>query len=412
MKRSLAIRIGFFLALIMLLSACVGLASGASNSITILRGSSCQGILPDCTDPGNDFECRDQLPECDECSSCDNCTSQGTWGPHQTTSNFETATLPTGCNSVEWQQSRLLAALNFWIDKGYNYCHHHIPGWLPPDDTQAANPTFRVTNSNNPNMTCTVNRYLDGSQNSDQNGSCTASTANCVGPDVLDQIQFQGVDCSDFTSWVYNFTGLSTQGQPLKTATGAQACDQRIINGIQQNNGVLLDINHNNFKQYQNLLQPGDLLFIMAGSKSSTPTKISHVVVWTGMTWGDIDSNTEYYKEQDGKTFGMAGDRVGGDFLSYGTVSTTTPLIVDSHFAGPAYRPFLGWYVKNLSHVRRIINASAVTSARNSTLKNLIMQIKCGKGVCKLTSSLSSSQALTYRPSSTASYMCSRPSGF
>lgn len=30
-------------------------------------------------------------------------------------------------------------------------------------------------------------------------------------------------------------------------------------------------------------------------------------------------------------------------------------MIIDSHYAGPAYRPFLGWYAERLSHVRRIV---------------------------------------------------------
>ena len=42
-------------------------------------------------------------------------------------------------------------------------------------------------------------------------------------------------------------------------------------------------------------------------------------------------------------------------------------MIIDSHFAGPAYRPFVlptaamkaDWYVLNLSHVRRIIDAQS-----------------------------------------------------
>ncbi|MGN6667250.1 MAG: hypothetical protein ACTHKH_09840, partial [Trinickia sp.] len=42
-------------------------------------------------------------------------------------------------------------------------------------------------------------------------------------------------------------------------------------------------------------------------------------------------------------------------------------MIIDSHFAGPAYRPFVlrttamkaDWYVANLSHVRRIIDADS-----------------------------------------------------
>jgi hypothetical protein len=122
MKWRMAFRIGVLLALIMLLSACGAQAFGARNLGSLPKDPSCQDILPDCTAPGNDFECRDQLPE------CDNCTSKSTWGPHQTITSFDNATVPTGCDSVEWQQSRLLAALDFWIDKGLNYCHHHIPG--------------------------------------------------------------------------------------------------------------------------------------------------------------------------------------------------------------------------------------------------------------------------------------------
>lgn len=42
-------------------------------------------------------------------------------------------------------------------------------------------------------------------------------------------------------------------------------------------------------------------------------------------------------------------------------------MIIDSHFAGPAYRPFVtptaslkaDWYVKDLSHVRRVIDADS-----------------------------------------------------
>ena len=364
----------------------------------------CLDIIPDCTDPRKDFACRDQLEPCDECpSSCDNCATKGTWGPHQTKTNFKAPTVPTGCDPISWKQSRLLASLNFWIDKAFNYCHHHIPDWLPPDDTLEANPKFRVTNLNNSGMTCTPNRYLDGSQHNNKTlGSCDKNQPNCVNADIPAQIQFQGLDCSDFTSWVYNFTGLSGEGRPLQTDIDAQACDQ------QENDGVLLDINRRNFNTYKKLLRPGDLLYIMAGQNSLKPsTKMVHVVVWTGKKWSDIQTDPAYYKEQDGKTFGQAGDRVGGDFLSYGKVSPDTPLIVDSHFAGPAYRPFLGWYVKNLSHVRRIIKPDLT----DLKLKKLVMTSTCKGNTCTVKSSLKPSYSLKYTYTSTTAY-CGRPADF
>jgi hypothetical protein len=41
-------------------------------------------------------------------------------------------------------------------------------------------------------------------------------------------------------------------------------------------------------------------------------------------------------------------------------------MIIDSHYAGPAYRPFDGWYKAKLSNVRRIIAADA--ARRDPTL--------------------------------------------
>lgn len=51
----------------------------------------------------------------------------------------------------------------------------------------------------------------------------------------------------------------------------------------------------------------------------------------------------------DAKSYVGKGDRLEGTWV-----------IADSHYAGPAYRPFLGWYRAKLSHVRRIINRNNV----------------------------------------------------
>nr|WP_251031632.1 hypothetical protein [Paraburkholderia strydomiana] len=37
-------------------------------------------------------------------------------------------------------------------------------------------------------------------------------------------------------------------------------------------------------------------------------------------------------------------------------------MIIDSHYTGRAYRPFVGWYAERLSHVRRIVGADAAAT--------------------------------------------------
>lgn len=43
-------------------------------------------------------------------------------------------------------------------------------------------------------------------------------------------------------------------------------------------------------------------------------------------------------------------------------------VIADSHYTGPNYRPFAGWYVTAFSHARRIISPGQQLPASNTTL--------------------------------------------
>ncbi len=270
-----------------------------------IQGGSCDSTLT------GDFASRDALPE-STAPDWQTTATAGTWGPRA--APLPVVNVPTVCDALSWRQQRVLAVIDKYVNLDLNYCHHHIPGWLPPDDSDQPHPKFRV--STGENMTCTANR--------------TDASGNIV---------WQGVDCSDFTSWVYNYAfGIPAGGAVMPTGIGQQACDLGVAPG------VALDYNRTNIAEViaAGKLQPGDLLYIMGGG---TSVQITHVILWTG--------------QQVGVNFDQS--RLAPDAASYvgsGQSLEGAWVIADSHYAGPAYRPFLGWYQASISHVRRVIGAS------------------------------------------------------
>lgn len=313
--------------------------------------------------------------------------SAGTWGPNAV--NYPTSSPPAACasNSTLWQQEFLMAVVNYWVDQNLNYCHHHVPGWVAPlsspnpfVSTSLRNSSAGSTSGGTSAMTCTANRLANGTQvipPLSGTPSCNAPDGaiycnspgeiNSSDPSVL--VQWGGYDCSNFSSWYYNFSGIA--GGEMPTGIGTQACTPGI--------GVMLDINASNFDQYGQYLQTGDLLYIL---DSTNGQRIAHVIVWSGQQWSDLQSNPNasvlYNFATRGQLnkAGQALNRLGGDIASYGPTTEAAfnqlnPwMIVDSHYAGPAYRPFVGWYRKSLSHVRRIINANALPAALQSLVIN------------------------------------------
>jgi hypothetical protein len=173
---------------------------------------------------------RDRLPESLKPLSS---KLSGKWGPRSL--QYPPVVVPAGCDPVKWKRLRVLAVAERYI--GLPYKHHHVPAW---QSTQRERP---------------------------------------------------GLDCSNFTSWVYNY-GLGTKftSDIQKQWDGPKAP------------GRLLDRGE--------AFEPGDLLFILKEDRS----KVSHVVIY-------IDDNH----------------------------------IIDSHGPGVQIRPFKGWYKSHFSHGRRII---------------------------------------------------------
>nr|WP_244098191.1 hypothetical protein [Burkholderia ambifaria] len=57
-----------------------------------------------------------------------------TWGPHAAI--YGTISAPSTCHDQDTFRRELVMAIeNYWVDQNLNYCHHHIPGWTPPENT-------------------------------------------------------------------------------------------------------------------------------------------------------------------------------------------------------------------------------------------------------------------------------------
>ncbi|MDR3613261.1 MAG: NlpC/P60 family protein [Candidatus Obscuribacterales bacterium] len=179
-----------------------------------------------------DFAERDALPESPAPrSSWYRHRRFGSWGPPAAA--YPQPSIPPEVNPIKWQRARVIAVAEKYI--GLPYKHHHIPGWSPSE-----------------------------------------------GP---------GLDCSNFTSWVYNYgLGYKFNSNIHMQADGPKAPGRR----LEQNERFMA----------------GDLLYILRRDRSA----VSHVVIY-------IDEGH----------------------------------IIDSHNGSVQTRPFTGWYRECLSHARRII---------------------------------------------------------
>ncbi|SDV46598.1 hypothetical protein [Chitinasiproducens palmae] len=302
----------------------------------------------------------------------------GIYGPPA--ANYASIATPAACAAtpLDFQRAWVVANETYWVDQGINYCHHHVPGWLPPADStyyRVALLGNHTSGGDSSGMTCAATRLIDGSQ---------LAPSVTTKPDDS-QIQWQGVDCSNFTAWIYNVSGLT--GNQLSGAIGTQACEA-------SQPGVLIDIDAKNVfagsattdealanpAAKLRYLQTGDLLYILsvAPEKSdASKYSLNHVVTWTGKRLSEFANGPDGAKYQI-ETAGQAGSRLAADFMSYYGKQTPAQvraydpfLIIDSHYAGPAYRPFTGWYHESLSHIRRIVGAER--AQQEAALKPLLI---------------------------------------
>lgn len=182
---------------------------------------------------------------------------------------------------LEWKRERVIAiALRF---QGYDYQHHHVPDWDPPADW----PWKEVRSGHNG----------------------------------------KGVDCSNFTSFVYNV------GFGIKpTSTIKPQSEEMQMPGPGNSQTTVERIARpENYADFAKTLQTGDLLYVRNNQK-----EISHVVIWVGPIGQSPDG---------------------------------APLIIDSHGEGVVdsngasippgiqLRPFRdkSWYYREADHAFRVL---------------------------------------------------------
>lgn len=214
-------------------------------------------------------------------------SGDASWGPHVV--QFPAVTIPAAAasDSIAWQQERILRVAEKYI--GTNYQHHHDPDWYPASDPNW--PWQQVSLGHNS----------------------------------------KGIDCSDFTSLIYNY-GL---GIKLTTAIEEQAATKTITGPGGAGTITALTITSQSYNDLINKLAPGDLLYIR--ESPNTKAAVSHVIMWIGKNSSSPD----------------------------------VPLIIDSHDNKPPFkdkngivvpagvniRPFEenGWYFQSFDHALRII---------------------------------------------------------
>ena len=183
-----------------------------------------------------DFAARDALPE-SRVPKAEWAAKSG-WGP--AAMRYPAVQVPGGVDAVKWKRARVVAVAEKYI--GLPYRHHHIPDWEPAGDVPG-----------------------------DEKG--------------------RGLDCSNFSAWVYNYgLGVRFTSDLPEQAKGWRAPGRVLVK--------------------DEAFEPGDLLFIEKMDRS----EISHVVIF-------VDAEH----------------------------------IIDCHAGGVAVRQFKGWYKSHLVFARRVI---------------------------------------------------------
>ncbi len=207
----------------------------------------------------------------------------GSWGPRCKSMSQPTSDILAW--PLDLRQQRLMAFAQRYM--GVAYEHHHLPEWDPPADW----PWDQV---------------------------CTTE-------------QGQGVDCSNFTGWLYNWCF----GIQLDTDIDVQAADTSIA--VTGGSAITpVRINKPASGGYAALcaaLQPGDLCFVYSSSSSTT---ITHVFMWLG-------------------SFGAGPSSA--PLILDATSTTATDFYGSPMPCGVQIRPFTSssWYYTRFSHAFRIL---------------------------------------------------------
>jgi hypothetical protein len=347
-------------------------------------------------------------------SSLDNTSLIGvqtydTWGPELANLTFP-QNLESCTTSIAWNQTRVLAATEYWVSQKLNYCHHHVPTWVPAlPDTPNVEASYESCSSNTDVMP-PVPTESNIRWNYSGYGAESSGAWSYFNPAVgYNQGNYGiGLDCSDYTKLIYSYAESiiftsdvsmqagqsSSQANLAPNMTGFIDSPESDIYGFYSAGNLLCvdgtvapprgtanSTSCNGHGGYisvfdsngtynesaisdsilSNVLQPGDLIYV-AGSASDPynpeSKSVSHVVIWTGQQVNNSNSSI-IAPETDIDTYGITHNQCGTpsnpDFWS----ASNNPngwIITDSHYQGPDFRVFTYCFYRNqVWGVRRVL---------------------------------------------------------
>ena len=304
------------------------------------------------------------------------------WGPKRVPLSLDPALIKCmNTTELAWQRARIVAAADYWIKQKLNYCHHYLPNYSTPISLRNKIKGGGYCSHAKDIMPGTV--YAEQAVRWNYSGQGSETSSNW-----LNERMWQGMDCSNYTTFLYNFAlgqlfssnvrwqagqrkgdsqkNTSPNQQSMRNvldnphAAGALVCRDNSLevdHSCTDHGGYLSVIDQQGVKQKGTItasdlaalpLYPGDLLFIAAtGSYSANPSKVTHVVMWTGKQVG----------------FGP-GDIPPSQIAPNGLCPQKEWMphigdwvITDSHYQGADYRVITPcFYLNNLWGVRRVIH--------------------------------------------------------
>lgn len=305
---------------------------------------------------------------------------------------------PQDSKAVSWMERRVMDLEDFWVRQKLNYCHHHVPDY-------ATTPAFRPAKKGGGYCSVALDIYPGTPYyNKPVRWNYSGKGVETIDNWIKNQFMWFGVDCSNFTSFVYNMAfgiqfnsdtgfqaGQAEDGsQDVLTPNSQTAMDQ--LRPFDDNNpnspaGVLVCKDgkteveephcggfgangyfsvfvppfthpHHPRPTPSNItdadlrnLQPGDLIYLgFAGSGGTNPTSmVTHVITWTGKHVGTGPNDIPADKIAPESICPTKWKPIPGN-------GENEWVIIDSHYQGPDYRILTKcFYQNNIWGVRRVI---------------------------------------------------------
>lgn len=334
------------------------------------------------------------------------------WGPALTNLPFP-ANLSQCQSNSSWNQSRILAAVGYWVGQKVNYCHHHVPTWNPAYELDGTTPNPQAIAAS---AMCSTNSDImppvPTESNIRWNYSGTGTESANAWYNANSGLAYPtgnyayGLDCSDYTKLVYAYAesvyftsavamqagqstaqsnlapnmpgfidspesdsmGLYSAGN-LVCADGTLAPNRGIANSSSCNgHGGYISVFESNGSYNANAvtdtilnnLQPGDLIYIAGSAYNFSNQRINptvtHVIIWTGQQIGNSSYITDSMiaPQTDIDSWGYHNGECGNQFWSASN-NAGNWIISDSHYQGPDYRAFTSCFYRNqVWGVRRV----------------------------------------------------------